>query len=158
MRLALSDVDAVICCLGKRRHKPKDLMRKNLPLIIRAMEQAGPARLILLSAYGVGDTAKTASLVARFLYATLFRSIFRDKQQAEIDIRRSGIDWTLVYPVGLTDDPPIAVDLRPVAEVKSVEGLPTVPRASVAAALLNLAEDRRTGRREWLISSCGSAH
>jgi putative NADH-flavin reductase len=156
LQSALSDVDAVICCLGTRQHKPVDLMRKNLPPIVQAMKSAGRTRLILLSAYGVGETARTASLVARILYKTMFRSIFHDKERSEADLAMSRLDWTGVYPVGLTDGPLVEVEVRPTNEVKKVEGLPMVSRANVAKVLLDAAEDRRTIRQKLLVTSKGS--
>jgi putative NADH-flavin reductase len=157
LQSTLSDVDAVICCLGTHRHKPVDLMQSNLPLIVQAMKRAGRTRLILLSAYGVGETARTASLVARILYKTMFRSIFRDKERSEAALMTSGLDWTGVYPVGLTDGPLIAaVDVCPANQVNKVKGLPMVPRANVAKVLLDAAEDSRTIRQKLLVTSKGS--
>jgi putative NADH-flavin reductase len=157
LQSALSDVDAVICCLGTHRHKPVDLMRTNLPLIVLAMKRTGRTRLILLSAYGVGETAKTASLIARILYKTMFRSIFHDKEHSEAGLAKSGLDWNAIYPVGLTDGPLIeAVEVHPTNEVKTVKGLPLVSRANVAKALLDAVEDRRTIGRRLLVTSTGS--
>jgi putative NADH-flavin reductase len=158
LQSTLSDVDAVICCLGTRRHKPVDLMQSNLPLIVQAMKRAGRARLILLSAYGVGETARTASLVARILYKTMFRSIFRDKERSEAGLMTSGLEWTGVYPVGLTDGPLLieAVEVCPTNQVKKVKGLPMVSRANVAKVLLDAAEDSRTIRQKVLVTSKGS--
>lgn len=105
LQSALRDVDATICCLGTHQHKPADLMQKNLPLIVQAMKRAGRTRLILLSAYAVGATALTASPLAKILYTTMFRRIFYDKECPEADLAISGLDWTGIYPVGLTDGP-----------------------------------------------------
>ena len=157
LQSALSDVDAVICCLGTLRHKPVDLMQKNLPLIVQAMKRADRTRLILLSAYGVGETAKTASLGARVLYRTMVGSIFRDQERSQAGLATSGLDWTAIYPVRLADGPLIeAVDVRPADEVKRVKGLPIVSRANVAKALLDAVEDRRTIGRKLLVTSKGS--
>jgi putative NADH-flavin reductase len=154
LQSALSDVDAVICCLGTRRHKPVDLMQNNLPPIVQAMKRAGRTRLILLSAYGVGETARTASLIARLLYKTMFRSIFHDKERSEAGLATSGLDWTVVYPVGLTDGPLLdGVEVRPTNEVNKVKGLPMVSRANVAKVLLDAAEDSRTIRQKLLVTS-----
>ncbi len=158
LRSALSDVDVVICCLGTRRHKPVDLMQNNLPRIVQAMKRAGCTRLILLSAYGVGETARTASLVARVLYKTMFRSIFRDKERSEAGLATSSLDWTGVYPVGLTDAPLIeAVEVRPTSEAKKVRGLPQVSRANVAKVLLDAAGDGRAIGQKLLVTSKGSS-
>jgi putative NADH-flavin reductase len=157
LQSALSDVDTVICCLGTYRHRPVDLMQNNLPQIVQAMKRAGRTRLILLSAYGVGETARTASLVAGILYKTMFRSIFNDKERSEAGLATSGLEWTGVYPVGLTDGPLIeAVEVRPTNEVKKVKGLPMVSRANVAKVLLDAAEDSRTIRQKLLVTSKGS--
>jgi putative NADH-flavin reductase len=154
LQSALSDVDTVICCLGTRQHKPVDLMQNNLPLIVEAMKHTARTRLILLSAYGVGETARTTSLVARIIYKTMFRSIFHDKGRSETGLATSGLDWTGIYPVGLTDGPLIdAVDVRPTHEVKKVKGLPMVSRANVAKVLLDAAEDSRTIRQKLLVTS-----
>jgi putative NADH-flavin reductase len=157
LQSALSDVEAVICCLGTHRHKPVNLMQDNLPPIVQAMRCAGRTRLILLSAYGVGETARTASLVARILYKTMFRSIYHDKERSEAALATSGLDWTGVYPVGLTDGPLIdAVEVRPTNEVMKVKGLPMVSRANVAKVLLDATEDNRTIRQKLLVTSKGS--
>jgi putative NADH-flavin reductase len=154
LKSALSDVDAVICCLGTYRHKPVDLMQHNLPLIVQAMKHAGRTRLILLSAYGAGETARTASLVATIVYMTMFSSISHDKERSEASLATSGLDWTAVYPVGLTDCPLTeAVEVRPTNEVKKVKGLPLVSRANVAKVLLDAAEDSRTIRQKLLVTS-----
>jgi putative NADH-flavin reductase len=157
LQSALADVDAVICCLGTHRHKPVGLMQKNLPLIVQAMKRAGRTRVLLLSAYGVGETARTASLVARILYKTMFRSIFHDKARSEAGLATSGLDWTGVYPVGLTDGPLTeAVEVRAMNEMKKVKGLPQVSRANVAKVLLDAAEDSRTIGQKLLVTSIGS--
>ncbi len=157
LQSALRDVDATICCLGTHQHKPADLMQKNLPLIVQAMKRAGRTRLILLSAYAVGATALTASPLAKILYTTMFRRIFYDKECSEADLAISGLDWTGIYPVGLTDGPLIqTVEVRPTSEVRKVKGLPRVPRANVANVLLNATEDTRTIGQKLLVTSKGS--
>ncbi|WBO23200.1 NAD(P)-dependent oxidoreductase [Sphingomonas abietis] len=123
LQAALRSVDAVICCLGTYKHKPVDLLQTNLPLIVRAMKGVGLTRLILLSAYGVGETARTASAVAKILYKTMFRSIFLDKERAEIALAGAGLEWTGIYPVGLTDAPFTEVAVRPADAVTKVNGL-----------------------------------
>lgn len=153
LQSVLGEVDAVICCLGTYKHKPVDLMQRNLPLIVKAMKRAGLVRLILLSAYGVGETVRTASLVAKILYKTMFRSIFRDKERAEAVLATSGLEWTGIYPVGLTDGPLIEVAVRHVQEVKKVKGLPRIPRSSVAKVLLDAAEGSQAVRQKLVVTS-----
>ena len=64
LRAAINGADAVLVCLGthgKRMKKNVDLMQTSMPSIIKAMQEANVARLVLESAYGVGDSARTAA-------------------------------------------------------------------------------------------------
>ena len=68
LKAAINGADAVLVCLGthgKRMKTSVDLMQKSVPSIIDAMKEANVPRLVLVSAYGVGDTARTAGLIAR---------------------------------------------------------------------------------------------
>ncbi len=157
LKAAISGADAVLVCLGTHKMKPVDLMQKSVPLIIEAMQEANVPRLVLLSAYGVGDTARTAGLIARIAYKTMYSTLYQDKARSEALLPGSGLKWTSVYPVILTDGPPAdAVEVRPMAEVHKVAGLPKVSRADVARVMLEAARDDRTIGQTLLVSSKGS--
>ena len=139
LRAAFEDVDAVLCCLGTHDKKNIDLMQKSLPLVIEAMGKA--KRLILLSAFGVGDTAARASWLARLAYKLVVRSVYDDKRRSEMLLLASDLDWTIVQPVILTDEGfSDAVEARPMAQVKIVRGLPKVSRANVAQVMVEACE------------------
>jgi uncharacterized protein YbjT (DUF2867 family) len=157
LKTAISGTDAVLVCLGTHKKKPIDLMQKSLPPIIRAMKEVNVLRLVLLSAYGVGETALTAGLIARIVYKTMVASVYRDKELSEALLPGSGLKWTGVYPVGLTDGPLAdAVEVRPMALVQKVSGLPMVPRSNVARAMLDAARDDQTIGQKLLVSRKGS--
>jgi uncharacterized protein YbjT (DUF2867 family) len=157
LKNAISGTDAVLVCLGTHKKKPIDLMQKCMPLIIRAMKEVNVLRLVLISAYGVGETALTAGFFARIVYKTMVASVYRDKELSEALLPGSGLKWTAVYPVGLTKGPLIdAVEVRPMALVRKVSGLPRVSRASVARAMLDAARDDETIGQKLLVSSKGS--
>lgn len=157
---AVKGADAVLVCLGthgKRMSKTVDLMQKSVPSIIKAMKEANVLRLVLLSAYGVGDTARTAGLIARIAYQTVVGAIYQDKERSEAMLPGSGLKWTRVYPVILTDGPLAdAVEVRPMTQVRKVAGLPKVSRADVARVMLDAARDDRTIGQTLLVSSKGS--
>jgi uncharacterized protein YbjT (DUF2867 family) len=156
---AISGTDAVLVCLGTYKKKPIDLMQQCMPLIIHAMKEVNALRLVLLSAYGVGETALTAGFFARIVYKTMVASVYRDKKFSETLLPGSGLKWTCVYPVGLTDGPLAdAVEVRPMALVRKVSGLPMVSRANVARAMLDAARNDQTIGQKLLISSKGSVH
>jgi uncharacterized protein YbjT (DUF2867 family) len=154
---AISGADAVLVCLGTLRKKPIDLMQKSVPPIIRAMRQVNVPRLVLLSAYGVAETALTAGFLARILYKTMVRSVYRDKEVSETMLPNSGLKWTSVYPVGLTDGPLVeTVEVRPMTTVRKVSGLPVISRANVALVMLDAARDEHTIGQKLLVTSNGS--
>ena len=160
LKAAIDGADAVLVCLGthgKRMKTGVDLMQKSMPPIIKAMQEANVPRLVLLSAYGVGETARTAGLIARVAYKTLVGSIYQDKERSEALLPGSGLKWTGVYPVILTDGPPAdAVEVGPLTLVRKAAGLPKVSRADVARVMLDAARDDRTIGQKLLVSSKGS--
>lgn len=154
LKAAISGTGAVLVCLGTHKMKPVDLLQKSMPLIVRAMKEVDVARLVLLSAYGVGETALTAGFLARIVYKTMVPAIYRDKELSEALLPGSGLKWTGIYPVGLTNGPLTdAVEVRPMAQVRKVSGLPPVSRANVARAMLDAARNDQTIGQKLLVSS-----
>ena len=136
-----------------------DLMQTTLPVISAAMAAAGVRRLILLSAWGVGDTAASAGLVAKVAFRTAVRSLYHDKQIAEAALAATGLDVTTLYPVTLTNGPLSGTAVvRDVAEVSHVDGMPKVSRATVAAAMLDAVEKPDAAGTRLLVSAEGSVH
>jgi putative NADH-flavin reductase len=132
---ALQGQEAVLCALGTGKVLfPNRLMERSLGNIVPAMERGGVSRLILMSAFGVGDTARDAPLVPRLLYATLLAAVFADKARGEERLRASTLDWTIVYPTVLTDGARTGVYRA--GERLALEGLPTISRADVAHFML----------------------
>jgi uncharacterized protein YbjT (DUF2867 family) len=160
LKAAIGGTDAVLVTLGtqgKRMAKNVDLLQECMPSIAQAMTESDVLRLVLLSAYGVGETARTAGLIARVIYKTVVAAIYRDKERAERLLPGSGLKWTSVYPVMLTDGSLAdTVDVRPMMEVHKVPGMPKVSRANVARVMLEAAEDDRTIGQTLLVSSKGS--
>ena len=160
LKAAINGTDAVLVCLGtrgKRMAKSVDLMQQSVSSIITAMQEARVPRLVLVSAYGVGDTAHTAGLIARIVYKTVVSAIYRDKERSEALLPGSGLKWTCLYPVILTDGPVAdAVEVRPMTQVHKVAGLPKVSRADVARVILDAARDDRTIGQKLVVSSKGS--
>ena len=63
---AMQGQHAVISALGRRRSFRSDrLMERSLRAIVPAMERAGVRRLIVMSAFGVGDSRRDAPLSTR---------------------------------------------------------------------------------------------
>lgn len=122
--------------------KDATFMQRTLPMIVEGMKQAGVERLVLVSAFGVGDTADKASGFARLIYRTVLGKFFGDKAASETILPGSGLDWTIVYPVNLKDAPALPeTTVKRLDEVGKVPGLPTLPFENVAKALVQIADD-----------------
>jgi len=144
--------DVVISTLGVGNSlKSSGLIARSVPAVVRAMESQGVRRLIFTSAYGVGATRGDVPLLPRILMSLLFRDLYADKEAGEGDLRRSNLDWTLVYPVTLTNGP--KTGRYRVGEHLALHGVPRVSRADVADFLLTRVEDRAYLRKGVLISS-----
>ena len=79
--------------------------------------------------------------------------MYADKNAGEDELRRigNGIDWTIVYPVTLTDGPETG-RLR-FGERLDLRGLPKIARADVAEFMLTQLDDATYSRKGVLVSS-----
>jgi putative NADH-flavin reductase len=148
---AVAGQDAVVCALGVgQSFKPGGLIGTTAPAIVSALQDHGVSRLIFTSAFGVGPTLRDTPLLPRLFVATLLRRIYEDKEAGEAVIRASNLDWTIVYPVGLTDGPRTGV--YRVGERLPLAGFPRISRADVAEFLLKQLDDRQYVRTGVLVA------
>jgi uncharacterized protein YbjT (DUF2867 family) len=156
---AMTGADAVLCAIGPRGVKDlfgTDLMQRTLPVVAAAMTAAGVRRLVLMSAFGVGDTARSASLTAKLSFRTAARALYRDKEEAEERLASTGLDVTTVYPTMLTNGTSVgAPAVRDATTVTHVTGMPRIPRAAVATAMLDAAEDPATTGKRLIVTLPG---
>ncbi len=141
----LSDVvlgqDAVISVLGVgKSFTPNGLMAQSAPRVVSAMEKHGVQRLIHTSAFGVGPTLGDCPLVPRLFFHTLLRRVYHDKALGDESVLNSRLEWTIVYPAGLTDGPKTGHYRS--GEHLALRGFPNVSRADVADFLLSQLTDR----------------
>jgi putative NADH-flavin reductase len=104
VRAAVAGQDAVLNAIGSRnvRHPVEvEVGRALLP----AMRDAAVDRLVVCSAFGVGDSQADANTLQRMFFHTVLGKVYAAKEVADAEVRTSGLDWTLVYPTRLTDDP-----------------------------------------------------
>ena len=112
---AVAGQDAVVVCLGDsrnpvllrlgmKRSTPRNVCASGTANIVAAMQAAGVKRLVCVSAYGVGDSRDKLSPTFKAWYTALqLHEQLADKEAQERVVKASGLDWTLVQPVGLTD-------------------------------------------------------
>ena len=131
----LARQDAVISSLGKGQSlMASGLITKAAGVLIPAMTEANVKRLIFLSGFGAGETFVQANLLQKIIFRTLLSGIYSDKGRAEKLIRSSTLDWTLVYPVVLTNTP--ATGKYIAKERLTMKGMPKISRADVATFML----------------------
>ena len=153
---AVQGQDAVVVALGIAENAlrvrlrgpsgtPLDVRSRGTAAVVAAMREHGVRRLVVQSSYGVGDTRDRLPLSSRLVFALLLKPQIADHEVQERLARGSGLDWTLVQPVYLTDaDEPATVSTD-----GSVEGM-KVSRRAVGGVLAALA----TGRDD--VGSCVS--
>ena len=148
----LQGKDAVLSALGMGKSlKSNDLISNAVSILIPAMNSANVRRLIFLSAFGVGETFSQANWLQKIIFKTFLRNIYADKAKAEELIHRSNLEWTLVYPVLLTDAPGKGQYIA--GEKFQMKGMPKVSRADVAAFMLRLLTDNAFIRKGAAVMS-----
>ncbi|HEX8943268.1 MAG TPA: NAD(P)H-binding protein [Gemmatimonadaceae bacterium] len=151
---AVRSQDAVISALGVGNSlKANGLIAQSIPAIVRAMKSEGVRRLIFTSAFGAGETMRDLPLVPRLMIRYVLKDLYSDKNIGEAELHRTAhdLDWTLVYPVTLTNGP--GTGRYRAGERLRLRGVPRISRADVAAFLLSQVEDATYVRRGVLVSS-----
>lgn len=143
---AVDGAAGVVVALGT------DLTSRNHPVesegtrnVISAMKERGVKRLIVESAFGVGESREHMSTAHRKLMDTVLGPIIEDKERQESLVRESGLEFVIVRPVvlskaGLTGVYRIGEELEPKMTSR-------ISRADVAHFMLNqLDHPRNLGR------------
>ncbi|MBU5672138.1 SDR family oxidoreductase [Paenibacillus sp. MSJ-6] len=148
---AMKGQDAVIVTLGRGKSiRAKDLFTRAAKGVIGAAKLTGVTRLVWLSSFGVGDTFLDATIVQKFMYRTLLRDLYINKEASEKIIRESGLKWTIVYPTALMNGP--AKGIYRVSDRIKMKGAPRINRADVADFIHKAAHDDKWIRRNAVIT------
>ena len=101
---AVRGQDAVVCALGVRIKAPSNVLSEGTWNIVRAMKSHGVRRLVCLSSAGVlgGDAG---FILRRIQIPLLYKHIFEDKRRQLEIVRNSGLDWIVIRPPSLNNDP-----------------------------------------------------
>ena len=143
----LAGKDAVISCLGIGRKNaaspwsaltsPPDFTETSARVIASAMEAAGVARIVALSAGGAGDSHAACHPILRGLFRISKLGItIADSTRMEDVYRQSALDWLAVRPARLVDGPATGK----AAVVSTCGPAEKIPRADLANWLLDAVE------------------
>lgn len=121
---------------------PPDLLDVAMKNIVKAMNETGVRRVITVSAWGVGNSYAEVNWMFRFLInKTKVGVAYAGHEDQERVLRASGLDWTSVRPVGLTND---TWNSRVRVSFKGEKKLRmTISRKDVAKFMLDILEDRK---------------
>ncbi len=108
--VAVADVvasaDAVLSALGPRGAKTPGLLASAAAVVTQAMVKSGVRRLLGVSAAGAfitGDPA--AHPLVKMILPRIFARPFADVREMERVVRSTELDWTLVRPTRLVNEP-----------------------------------------------------
>ncbi|NQX27734.1 SDR family oxidoreductase [Microbacteriaceae bacterium VKM Ac-2854] len=148
---ALKGQDGLISTLGSHSMLRSDIARPAATQFVPIAEAERLRRVIVMSAFGVGATADQATTAVRTAFATVLRSLYRDKTAGDDIVRRSTLDWTIVHPVTLTDG---AGTGRFTATERLTSGRGrTISRADVAEFLVASLVSPEWSRRTVVVAS-----
>lgn len=142
--------DAIISALGAGRKVVSDVYPRAARVLIDVARESGVSRLVWLSSHGVGATLKGSTIGQQMVYRTMLRSIYREKEIADSLMRGSGLDWTIVFPVRLTNGPGTGVFRS--SDQLPMTGWPTISRADVATFMLDTVRGTEWVKRSAVIS------
>ena len=149
---AITGRDAIICALGRANSlKSAGLIAGSMAAIVPEAKKQDVRRLILISAFGVGDSSRNAPLIMQLVYLLLLRDIYRDKKAGEELVKASGLDWTIIHPVILTNGPMTKVYRS--GERLSLKDFPKISRADVAQFALAQLTDKTFLRKTAVVST-----
>jgi uncharacterized protein YbjT (DUF2867 family) len=137
---ALEGADAVISTLGGKG----SVIADSTQAIVSAAREAGVSRVVVLSSWVV-ERGRMDS-VTRLLTGIAMGAVIKDKSAGEQLLRRSDLDWTIVYASLLNDGPANgSVTVLPEHAKRSMSE--KISRADVAAWMVQAATDVQHSRR-----------
>ena len=158
LAVASSGQDVMVSILGQkatvREFLSSTFMQDRLPLIMEAVAGAGVKHCVLMSAYGVGDTVRTASLPMRLVCKVIMRGIFTDRVKADALVAEYQPYISHEHPGRLTNKHGRGgVKVYDMASVERTAGIPTIARDDVADALLTIAKNPQNAGTDFLVTT-----
>jgi len=135
---AVQGQDAVLSALGSSSLKRNPALVKGVENIVQGMQQHNVGRLIYQSSLGVGDSRERVGFLIRYIIIPLvLRNAIADHEAKERIIKQSNLDWVIVRPAGLRNEPRTG-EYR---TGEDIEFGSTISRADVADFMLKQVTD-----------------
>lgn len=136
---AVAGCDGVVFAVGNGGPAAQ-VYSQGIGAVLYGMALHGVPRLSAISAAGVfARGSNRLSLAFRALIATRLRGVYDDLERMEQLIAASGVEWTIVRPYGLTDEPPTG-DYRLTRDGSLIPKGGRISRSDVAGLALKALE------------------
>ncbi|PIA41542.1 hypothetical protein AQUCO_02200164v1 [Aquilegia coerulea] len=139
-----NDSEAVICATGFSRSwdltQPWKVDNLGTVNLVEACQKTGVNRFILVSSILVNGAAMGQLLNPAYIFLNVFGLTLIAKLQAENYIRKSGINYTIIRPGGLKNDPPSGNIIMEPEDTLSGEAISRDQVAEVAVEALDIPE------------------
>ena len=138
----LAGADVVVFSAGAGGGDPARTRAVDYDGAVRAMAAASGAsatRFVMVSAMGAGNEPPTEGDMAVY---------YRAKHDADVALMGTSLDWTILRPGSLTDDPATGM----VALGDGASG-GSIPRGDVAAMIVAVMDDSQTIGKAWEFAS-----
>ena len=153
VRQAVIGHSAVAFALSQASGAGADIHEAGIATVIHAMAECMVSRLAALSAAGTfARNDKRLPFGYRTLVATSMRAVYDDLEAMEMRIMASDLDWTIVRPAGLTDEPPKG-EYRVSLDGSLLAKAARVSRADVASLVVKALETDTYWRRAVVIAN-----
>lgn len=148
---AVDGVDAVAFAVGSGGSREVRVFSEGIANVLHGMALHGVDSLVALSAAGVfARKDRRLSLGFRAMISTVLKPVYDDLERMEQRIAASGVSWTIVRPVGLSDEPGTG-RYRLTLDGSLMAKAARVPRADVAAVALKALETHSFDRATLVV-------
>lgn len=154
---AVAPCDAVISVIGTSfTRRPVEVYSVSARLVVAAMQRHGQRRLLTVTSTGLTppserrDPSLAERVMSPLFRRTVGRTVYDDMERMEAVVSASSLDWTIVRPPGLTDEPGTGY----ATAENWVDGA-YCARNDLAAMLLDQLDDDRFVRRIAAVSTPG---
>ncbi|MDP2667029.1 MAG: NAD(P)H-binding protein [Candidatus Diapherotrites archaeon] len=142
---AVEGSDLVISALGPTPDANEMILAKGTENIINAMKKNDVKRLIVESSCPLSGSPEGMAFLKGFGMTddkiASVRPMIDDKIRQETIVRKSGLDWTIVRPLALTDGPKTGTYRA--GETLNIKQTDNISRADVADFMLKSAKDNK---------------
>ncbi len=156
----LADAHAVVVALGNsqnafammfgaRRTTPRDICEAGTRNILESLGDRDDRPVIIVSAFGVGDTRDKLPFVFKLFYRLFLREQIADKERQEALLKASTANYVVIQPVALTDKPALG---KWTATLDGTLGGSEVSRLDLAAVILSQLTTNTDTRRTISLS------